>query len=56
MSGQAIDTSRGAEQAAIDVLMDTVVHDGMISLPVDVEFIAHKLGLVVQRMRLSASS
>lgn len=53
MSGQAIDTSRGAEQAAIDVLMDTVVHDGMISLPVDVEFIAHKLGLVVQRMRLS---
>ena len=53
MDKPAIDTSRGPERAATDLLKKTVVRDGMITVPIDVDWIAQKLGLQVQRMRLS---
>lgn len=47
-----IDISRGPARAASDLLEKVLVQDGMISLPIDVDGIAQKIGLTVQRMAL----
>lgn len=52
MQGLAIDISMGPSRAAIDLLEETLVQDDMISLPIDVEGLAQRIGLVVQRMVL----
>ncbi|MBM6757030.1 ImmA/IrrE family metallo-endopeptidase [Collinsella tanakaei] len=53
MGNLAIDINHGPNHAATDLLAKTVVRDGMISIPVDVDLIAQRIGLEVQRMRLS---
>lgn len=47
-----IDISNGPSRAATELLEMTLVHDGMISLPIDVDGLAQQIGLIVQRMVL----
>lgn len=51
-----IDTSQGPAVSANNLLAKTLVHDGMISLPVDVERIANHLGIEVQRIPLDSGT
>lgn len=50
----AFDTSAGPEQAALDVLNQLAVNhrDNTISIPIDVEALAQKMGLFIERKSL----
>ena len=49
---EVIDTSSGPDQAAHDILVRTLIKDGMISISIDVELIAQKLDVTFMRLDL----